>query len=445
MIQTDERRIEVASPSRTLDLSVIIPVLEAGDDLAGVLREVGDVVASLDISGEVLIVARDLDERAREAASRAHAAIIEPVEPGYGGALIEGFARSRGDYVLTMDADASHRPGFVENLWKSRQNAEVTIASRYMRGGGARMPVGRKVLSRALNWFFRLGLNVPISDLSSGFRLYKGDVLRAERYTARGFDILQQIVVKAYAEGWRVQELPFVYQPSEYGSSQRRVFRVGRAYLATFWQLWKMRNSILAADYDDRAHDSRIPLQKYWQRSRFRHVTDLIAGQGPVLDVGCGSSRIIGALPRGSVAIDILRRKLRYARKFSRPLVHASGFQLPFKDASFPCVLCSQVIEHVPKDSSILNELCRVLAPGGRLVLGTPDYDHWEWVVTERLYGLAAPGGYADEHIAHYSYRELTRLFEAKGFTVEEVRYILRGELIMAFRKPRSQRSSEPL
>ena len=128
-------------------------------------------------------------------------------------------------------------------------------------------------------------------------------------------------------------------------------------------------------------------------------------------------------------------RKLRYARKFGRWLVQASGFSLPFADRSFPCVLCSQVIEHVPKESPILDELCRVLAPGGRLVLGTPDYDNWEWVVTERLYGLV-PGGYADEHIAHYSLRELKQLFAARGFVFEEARYILRGELIMAFRKP---------
>jgi hypothetical protein len=89
---------------------------------------------------------------------------------------------------------------------------------------------------------------------------------------------------------------------------------VGRACLRTFWDLWKLRNSILAADYDDRGHDSRIYLQRHCQRAppaRHRHVTDLIAGQGQVLDVGCGSSRIITALPPGSVAVDILLRKLR--------------------------------------------------------------------------------------------------------------------------------------
>ena len=437
--QADERMAPALRHERgdAIDLSVIIPALDEGDNLAIMLPELRELIEALGIRYELLIVTRGADDRTTSAAAQAGAAIVEQVERGYGGALIAGFARARGEYILTMDADTSHRPVFVENLWKRRHDAEVLIASRYVPGGEAHMPASRYGLSRVLNWFFSLGLDVPIRDMSSGFRLYDAAVLRDQTYAARDFDILQQIVINAYAEGWKVQEIPFTYEPREHGSSHGRVLRVGRACLGTFWQLWKLRNSILAADYDDRAHDSRIPLQRYWQRQRFSHVTDLIDGQGPVLDVGCGSSRIIAALPRGSVAVDILRRKLRYARKFKKPLVHASGFALPFPDESFPCVLCSQVIEHVPKESPILSELVRVLAPGGRLVLGTPDYDRWEWVVTEKLYGMAAPGGYADEHIAHYTHDELKRLFERKGFALEAVRYILRGELIMAFRKPK--------
>lgn len=428
--------VAVARSTDAVDLSIVIPALDEGDNLAIILPQLRDLLRALGLRYEVLIVTQRTDPRTASAAALIDARVIEQTDTGYGGALVEGFASARGAYVLTMDADTSHRPAFVESLWSRRHDAEVSIASRYIPGGRAHMPATRFVLSRVLNWFFSVGLDVPIRDLSSGFRLYNAVVLRHQAYSARDFDILQQIVVKAFAEGWKVQEVPFTYEPREHGSSHGRVLRVGRACLATFGQLWKLRNSILAADYDDRAHDSRIPLQRYWQRSRFRHVTQLIAGQGRVLDVGCGSSRIIGALPPDSVAVDVLQRKLRYARKFNRALVRASGFRLPFPDASFPCVLCSQVIEHVPKDSPILSELVRVLAPGGRLVLGTPDYDHWEWVVMEKAYGLVAPGGYADEHIAHYTYDELKERFERLGFVFEGARYILRGELIMAFRKP---------
>jgi SAM-dependent methyltransferase len=335
-----------------------------------------------------------------------------------------------------MDADLSQPAGFVETLWSHRSTADVVIASRFVPGGSAAMNPLRRMASRALNAFFGIGLDLPIRDLSSGLRLYRTAAIHGQKITAVDFDILQQTLVQAYAEGWRVREIPFAYASNGDSGWTIRGARVAIAWLRQFGALWLLRNSILAADYDSRAHDSRIPLQRYWQRERRRHITELIAGCGPVLDIGCGSSRIIGDLPPRSVAADVLLRKLRYGRRFDRWVIQASGFAIPFADASFPCVLCSQVIEHVPKSSPILDELCRVLVPGGRLVLGTPDYAKWQWVTIEKLYGMV-PGGYADEHISHYTRDELVEIMAARGLMLEAERYILQGELILAFRKRR--------
>jgi dolichol-phosphate mannosyltransferase len=420
----------------SVDLSVIIPALKEGPNLAILLPQLQEIVGSFGIDYEVLVITHEADLQTREAAALVGARVVEQVERGFGGALLSGFAAAKGTYIVTMDADLSHPPTFVRDLWLRRRKAEVLIASRYVPGGSARMAISRKLLSRVLNKFFRRGLSLPVSDLSSNFRLYRADILRGLTLAARDFDILPEILIRIYAEGWKTEEVAFAYTPREHGSSNARVFNFGLAYLRTFGTMWKLRNSILSGDYDDRAYDSVIPLQRYWQRTRFRHVVELMRSEGPVLDVGCGSSRIIGALPPGSVALDVLLRKLRYARKFPISLVCGSGFSLPFADSTFPCVVCSQVVEHVPKDSPILDELCRVLAPGGRLVLGTPDYARWEWVWMEKLYGKVAPGAYADEHITHYSRAELARIMEERGFKVEAARYILRGELIMAFRKP---------
>jgi dolichol-phosphate mannosyltransferase len=416
-------------------LTVAIPALNEGPNLALLLPELRNVLCALSIPYEVLIVTRHPDSQTIDEAAKAGARVIEQQERGYGGALLAAFEAAAGTYILTMDADLSHPPTFISEMWSQRHTAEVLIASRYIPGGSAEMPVSRYVLSKTLNRFFSRGLDLGLRDLSSGYRIYNRRAVCALQLTARDFDVLQEIVIRAYAEGWRVRELPFHYAPRQHGTSNARIFKFGLAYLRTFRSLWSLRNSILCADYDDRAHDSRIPLQRYWQRMRFKHVTDLIANEGPVLDVGCGSSRIINALPSGSVALDPLLRKLRYARKFSTSLVQGSGFALPFRDESFSCVLCSQVIEHVPKDSPILSELIRVLKRGGRLVLGTPDYANWEWVVTEKLYGFFAPSAYADEHISHYTCQELVDTFQSNGFQHEDTRYILRGELILAFRR----------
>ena len=54
---------------------------------------------------------------------------------------------------------------------------------------------------------------------------------------------------------------------------------------------------------------------------------------------------------------------------------------------------------------------------------------------TAGLYRLAAPGGYADGHIARYTRASLTALLAQRGLTLEEVRYVGRGEMILALRR----------
>jgi dolichol-phosphate mannosyltransferase len=416
------------------DLSVLIPALNEGPNLAILLPWLSRVLEELDLSYEVIVVTNESDHGTIEAAMAAGARVVFQVSKGYGEALIDGLRTSRGEYILTLDADLSHRPDFVREMWRARHAAEITIASRYVPGGTATMPKYRLYLSHILNLVFRRGLSMPLRDLSSGFRLYRRSVIDLDALEGTDFDLLQEILVRAYCEGWEVQEIPFDYMPRQHGSSSARLSRLGKAYIRSFWRLWKLRNSIEAADYDYRAFQGPVPLQRYWQKSRLRIVGRLTAGRGPVLDVGCGSSRILGLLPEGSVGVDILSRKLRYGRRFDVPLVQGSGLNLPFPDASFSCVLSSQVIEHVPKDSPMLDELCRVLKPGGRLVLGTPDYSRREWVYLEKLYERIVPG-VANEHTARYTRTELLALLDGKGFIHEATRYIARAELIMAFRR----------
>ena len=405
----------VALSSPGPQLSIVAARLERLRDPAAFLTHLRREVDTLAVPSEIIVV---------------------PADPkGFGHELRLGLRQARGPYVITVDPDFSGPMTFLADLWARRRDAEVIVASRYVDGSRVNMPAARAAGSRVLNAVFRRGLSLGVSDGSSAIRLYRTDVANALSLEATDYDILQEVLVRAYAAGWRVLEIPLHYTPNAAVTSKAHA-ALAAAYVRTFWTLWKLRNSIAAADYDYRAHDSPIPLQRYWQRSRYRYILELIDGQGAVLDVGCGSSHIIGALPKGSVALDVQINKLRFARRFRTPRVCGSGFALPFADGSFPCVLCSQVIEHVPMVPSMLDELCRVLRPGGRLVLGTPDYDRWEWVWIEKAYGAAAPGGYADEHISHYTRKGLLEDFGRRGYTHEATRYILRGELILAFRKP---------
>jgi SAM-dependent methyltransferase len=199
--------------------------------------------------------------------------------------------------------------------------------------------------------------------------------------------------------------------------------------------MWRLRNSVESADYDHRAYDSPIWLQRYWQRTRHRIVLEFVGDRRQVLDVGCGSSRIILDLPH-AVGFDIQPHKLRWLRPRHPRLARGTCFALPFRSGSLAAVINSQVIEHVPDDPAILNESLRVLKPGGLLILGTPDYGRRLWWVLEWIYGKVLPGAYAHEHITHFTHASLLEKLRQAGFEVLDCKYVGFCELIVQARKP---------
>ncbi|MGE3841843.1 MAG: glycosyltransferase [Vicinamibacterales bacterium] len=425
-----------AVPGREPTVSVVVPALNEGPNLELLLPAVRATLDELGLPHEILIVTRDIDDETAHAAQVVGARVLVQQERGYGGALLAGFSAARGAYVITMDADLSHPAEFIRGLWAARHDGEVVIASRYVAGGSADMPVSRYVLSKVLNRVFSRGLSLRIKDMSSGFRLFDARIVRGLPLRARDFNVVQDILVKAYAGGWRVREVPFHYEPRKHGASHARVLKFGIAYIRTFRSLWRLRNSIDCADYEDRAYESSIPLQRYWQHARLRHVTDLARECGPVLDVGCGSSHILAQLPAGSIGLDLSPAKLRCARQFGRPLVHATATALPFAADTFPGVVCSQVIEQLLPQQPIFDELCRVLRPGGRLIIGTLDHARWEWRTLESIYAAMAPSGCVAKHVSRYTRRDVIDALARHGLRLEAERHILGSELILAFRKP---------
>ncbi len=417
------------------DLAVVIPAWNERENLELLLPALKEVLSGLGVRFEIVVADGGSRDGTREAAERRGARVVLQQERGYGGALLAGFAATTAPYIVTMDADLSHRPVFLEDFWKRRDQAEVLIASRYVPGGRADMGGFRRLLSHILNRTYSRALSLPLRDLSSGFRMYRRDALEKLDLVARDFDVLEEILIRVHAEGWQIQEVPFHYMARGSGSSHARLFKFGWAFLKTLARMWRLRNSVAAADYDYRAFYSPIWLQRYWQRTRHRIILDYLEGRDEILDIGCGSSRIIVDLP-GAVGMDILQRKLRWLRPRHRLLVRGSCDALPFHEGTFTTVINSEVIEHVPDMPEIWKEMGRVLRPGGILILGTPDYGRWLWWVLEWIYGKVLPGAYAKEHITHFTREEVARRLRAAGYEILDCRYVGFCEMIFKARKP---------
>jgi dolichol-phosphate mannosyltransferase len=415
-------------------ISVVIPVW-GEHNLAKLIPSVQATLRSMGTPHQIVVATGPGARRTKGVAGSLGVLVVEAKGGGYGEILRAGLSSAIGAYVVTMDADFSHRPGYVRTMWHHRHRAEVLIGSRYVRRSHAEMSLTRRILSRLLNFLYRKALALPYRDLSSGFRMYRADVLADIGFSeARGLDVLPEMTVKAYCQGWRIAEIPFWYQGAR-PFTRVRMVRLGLGYLTTLGRAFALRNSVKAADYDHRAFDSWIPLQRYWQRQRFRIIQDYVADEGWVLDIGCGSSRIVQTLPR-VVATDLAIRKLRWLRAPGRPLLQADMNQLPFQSGAFGAVVCSEVIEHIPREQVRLEELVRVIAPGGVLILGTPDYGKRLWRTLEWVYGKLFPGGYVKEHINRYDHRGLRASLEGLGLEVESVRYVGGSEMIFKARVP---------
>ncbi len=428
-------RINLAAD--TLDLSVVTPCLNEAENLRVLLPGLRGALEGLGVSWEVLVVDGDSVDGTEAVAAEAGPGVRYIREPrrGYGAAILRGFSEARGRHVITMDADLSHPARFVGQLWEARNRGDIVIASRYVEGGGADQPAFRLLLSRTINNIFRLGLSLETLDLSSGFRIYRKRILHGMEVERVNFAVLMEILLRSAARGALVAETPFRYEPRVQGRSHARVLAFGVEYMRLFYRMWRLRNSIHSADYDWRAHNSRIWFQRYWQQKRHAIILRFTPRAGLVADVGCGSSRILAELPH-AVGLDLRRDKLRFMRRVHPLLAQGDGMRLPFRDASLDGVLSSQIIEHIPDENGRhLDELLRVLKPGGTLILGTPDYGGWQWPLIEWFYARLAPGAYAHEHVNPYTRDGLLAALRERGCEILDEDSICRAELIVMARK----------
>lgn len=130
-------------------------------------------------------------------------------------------------------------------------------------------------------------------------------------------------------------------------------------------------------DWVDVADNLRGP-EAIFHRNRARAVRRLVRRYStqdePILDAGCGTGLNLRHLPAGSTGIDINPRNVAILRSRlpGHTIVEGDVEALPFADASFGTVVCTEVLEHVPRPDAALAEIRRVLRPGGVLIGSVP-------------------------------------------------------------------------
>jgi len=147
---------------------------------------------------------------------------------GLGTAYVAGFKRAlanAADLICTMDADFSHHPRYIPDMVdKIGQGYDVVIGSRYVQGGGTiGCTLPREMLSWGANAFARAMLSLQAHDTTAGFRCYRREVLESiepEEIKASGYSFLIEMLYRVQRRGWRVGEVPIIFENRRLGTSK---------------------------------------------------------------------------------------------------------------------------------------------------------------------------------------------------------------------------------
>jgi len=213
-----------------MDLSIIIPMFNEGENVEPTLSQVETELVSFQGTYEIIAVNdgsldNTLENLEKVATRNGRLRIVSHAKNiGRGMALRSGFKEARGEIVVSIDADLSYDPCYILDLLKILRNEEdidFVLASPYMPGGGVQgVPLLRLWVSRLGNKVLRFAMPNRIYTSTGIFRAYRKKVLDSLELESEGKEIHLEILSKALALGYRVREIPAILTGRKKGKSK---------------------------------------------------------------------------------------------------------------------------------------------------------------------------------------------------------------------------------
>ena len=162
--------------------------------------------------------------------------IHRPAKMGLGSAIKVGSTFASYDRLVVMDADFSHPPLEIPKLVSKLDQADIVVASRYVKNGKMNAPYHRVLASKFINYLVRWLAGLKVRDCTGGFHAMKKSVLDGLDVQARGGEYDIELLTKAQRKGYSIIEVPFSYEYRTHGASKTKA-RYGITYLLTALKL----------------------------------------------------------------------------------------------------------------------------------------------------------------------------------------------------------------
>ncbi|MGQ9695198.1 MAG: polyprenol monophosphomannose synthase [Thermodesulfobacteriota bacterium] len=211
-----------------MKIMAMIPTYNEALNIEKLLQEI------LKQSPEIEVVVVDDDspdgtagivEKMQKGDQRVHL-VVRRREKGRGTAGIIGFRYAlaqQADLIIEMDADFSHSPAYLPYFLGQMSDCDLLIGSRLVPGGGERgRHFMRKWITRLANFYIRLVLGLPYRDCTSGYRIFRRQVLVAinlDDIISTGPSVVEEVLYKAYRHRFRIKEVPYILEERKAGKS----------------------------------------------------------------------------------------------------------------------------------------------------------------------------------------------------------------------------------
>ena len=203
-------------------LSIIIPVYNEELTVGNIIDRVKLVMQQTGLKNEIIVVDDCSYDKSLEVAKKRSAKIYTLKQHlGKGYALRAGFSKAKGDIVVTIDSDGSHKPEELLEVLAPvlEDKADLVIGSRYL---NQKNVAARKLNAfgvKLFNYFIQLLTGVAVTDSQSGYRVMKRQVLKNQNLKSGEYEIESEMLVKTAKKNFRITEVPISFEQRTYGRS----------------------------------------------------------------------------------------------------------------------------------------------------------------------------------------------------------------------------------
>lgn len=405
-------------------LSILIPVYNERAYLKRCVERVVKVPLKYNLQKEIILVddgsTDGTDKVVRELAEEYPDMVrvfFQEQNQGKGAAIRRAIQEMTGEYAIFQDADLEYDPNDYNLMLQAMKegHADVVYGSRFATRTMRRVfnyhhALGNKFLTHLSN----MTTGLDLTDMETCYKAFRADVLKTIPIRANRFGIEPEITAKVAKRSCTVFEVPISYAGRSYSEGKKIGWKDGVAAIYTILKYWLIDDCFdqqyAAAILHNLAHARRF--NKWMVKCMEPYLGDRI------LEVGSGIGNISRLLPKKErlivTDVDPTYLEILSGAFQDNDIVDVARLDLTRRqDAEklgksvCDTVICLNVLEHIDDDEAALQNIHRILAPGGRLVLLVPQYK-WLFGSYDRHAG----------HVRRYTRAELTQKLEQANFRV---------------------------